>query len=302
MIAIISDIHANLEALEAVLGEISRERIGAIVCLGDIVGYNADPAACIRLLRDAGATCIAGNHDRAVTGQITTEGFNPLAARAVEWTRSKLSPEELEWLAALPLKATIQHRLVAVHGALHPDVGCEIVRLDTDEKRQLSFEALAAYPSGVRICAFGHTHRPGIYEMRDGTMTTHERRFGDDPRRIALPRQSRNRRPAAHIGPPSKLYRSGPGYRHRQLAPCQLRCIAERWRRREKPDWLHASHACRTRYESPCGGYTARSSDDASARRLLVIDRHVPIDHHDVVFATGAFILRRHCFSDSSIR
>jgi predicted phosphodiesterase len=174
MIAVISDIHANREALEAVLGEISRERIGAIVCLGDIVGYNADPAACIRLLRDTGATCIAGNHDRAVTSQITTEGFNPLAARAVEWTRSKLSPEELEWLAALPLKATIQHRLVAVHGALHPDVGCEIVRLDTDEKRQLSFEALAAYPSGTRICAFGHTHRPGIYEMRDGTMTTHE--------------------------------------------------------------------------------------------------------------------------------
>jgi predicted phosphodiesterase len=173
MIAVISDIHANLEALEAVLGEISRERIGAIVCLGDIVGYNADPSACIRLLRDTGATCIAGNHDRAVTGQITTEGFNPLAARAVEWTRSNLSPEELEWLAALPLKATIQHRLVVVHGALHPDVGCEIVRLDTDEKRRLSFEALAAYPSGARICAFGHTHRSGIYEMRDGTMTTH---------------------------------------------------------------------------------------------------------------------------------
>jgi predicted phosphodiesterase len=173
MIAVISDIHANLEALEAVLGEIRRERIGTIVCLGDIVGYNADPAACIRLLRDAGAACIAGNHDRAVTGQITTEGFNPLAARAVEWTRTRLSPEELDWLTALPLKATIQHRLVVVHGALHPEEGCELVRLDTDGKRQLSFEALAAHPSGARICAFGHTHRPGIYEMRDGTMTKH---------------------------------------------------------------------------------------------------------------------------------
>jgi predicted phosphodiesterase len=174
MIAIISDIHANLEALEAVLGEIRREQIGTIVCLGDIVGYNADPAACILLLRKAGAICIAGNHDRAVTGQITTEGFNPLAARAVEWTRSRLSPDDLDWVAALPLKSTIQDRLVAVHGALHPDVGCELVRLNTDEKRQLSFEALAAYPPSVRICAFGHTHRLGIYEMRDGTMTTHE--------------------------------------------------------------------------------------------------------------------------------
>jgi predicted phosphodiesterase len=174
MIAIISDIHANLEALEAVLREIRAERIDTIVCLGDIVGYNADPAACIGLLRDAGAICVAGNHDRAVTGQIMTEGFNPLAARAVDWTRSRLTADDIGWLAALPLKATVQDRLIAVHGALHPDVGCELVRLDTDEKRQLSFEALAAHPSSIRLCAFGHTHRLGIYEMRGGAVTTHE--------------------------------------------------------------------------------------------------------------------------------
>jgi predicted phosphodiesterase len=174
MIAIISDIHANLEALEAVLRDIRAEWIDTIVCLGDIVGYNADPAACIGLLRDVGAICVAGNHDRAVTGQITTEGFNPLAARAVDWTRSRLTADDIGWLAALPLKAAVQDRLIAVHGALHPDIGCELVRLDTDEKRQLSFEALAAHPSGIRLCAFGHTHRLGIYEMRDGRMTTHE--------------------------------------------------------------------------------------------------------------------------------
>lgn len=149
MIAVISDIHANLEALEAVLAEIRRERIGTIVCLGDIVGYNADPSECIRRLRNAEAVCIAGNHDRAVTGQITTEGFNPLAARAVDWTRDRLTPDELNWLAALPLKTVIDDRLVAVHGALHPDMGCELVRLNTDEKRLLSFQALAAHPSGV---------------------------------------------------------------------------------------------------------------------------------------------------------
>ena len=176
MIALISDIHANMEALEAVLREIRRERIGTVVCLGDIVGYNADPAGCIRSLRDADVVCIAGNHDRAVTGQITTEGFNPLAARVVDWTRARLTPEELDWLAALPLKAVVQDRLVAVHGALHPDVGCELVRLNTDEKRLLSFQALAAHPSGARICAFGHTHRIGIFEMRDGTVTAHEDR------------------------------------------------------------------------------------------------------------------------------
>jgi predicted phosphodiesterase len=174
MIAIISDVHANLEALEAVLRSIGSEGIGTIVCLGDIVGYNADPAACIGLLRDAGALCVAGNHDRAVTGQITTEGFNPLAARAVDWTRSRLTAKDIDWLAALPLKTAVQDRLIAVHGALHPDVGCELVRLDTDERRRLSFEALAAHPSGIGICAFGHTHRLGIYEMRESAITRHE--------------------------------------------------------------------------------------------------------------------------------
>lgn len=172
MIAIISDIHANLEALEAVLREIRSERIGTIVCLGDVVGYNADPSACIRLLRDAGALCVAGNHDRAVTGQITTVGFNPLAASAVAWTQSRLSAGEIGWLAALPLKAAVGDRLIAVHGALHPDVGCEFVRLDSDEKRQLSFEALAE--SGIRLCAFGHTHRLCLHERRDGTVTSHQ--------------------------------------------------------------------------------------------------------------------------------
>ncbi|MGF7210023.1 putative phosphodiesterase [Skermanella aerolata] len=204
MIAVISDIHANLEALEAVLAEIRRERIGTIVCLGDIVGYNADPSECIRRLRNAEAVCIAGNHDRAVTGQITTEGFNPLAARAVDWTRDRLTPDELNWLAALPLKTVIDDRLVAVHGALHPDVGCELVRLNTDEKRLLSFQALAAHPSGVRICAFGHTHRIGVYEMRDGAVTAHEDRtvrLRDDsfylvnPGTVGQPRTS-DRRPS----------------------------------------------------------------------------------------------------------
>ncbi|UEM23844.1 metallophosphatase family protein [Skermanella mucosa] len=178
MIAVISDIHANLEALEATLAAIRTERVARILCLGDIVGYNADPAGCIDLLREAGAVCVAGNHDRAVTGQITTEGFNPLAARAVEWTRMRLGPGDLDWLRDLPLKLDLAEEggpgLVAVHGALHPDTGCELVRLDTDERRALSFAALEAHPSGARICAFGHTHRIGIFEKRENAVTAHQ--------------------------------------------------------------------------------------------------------------------------------
>ena len=178
MIAVISDIHANLEALDATLDAIRAERVGRILCLGDIVGYNADPAGCIDLLREAGAVCVAGNHDRAVTGQITTEGFNPLAARAVEWTRTQLGPGDVDWLRRLPLKLDLAGEdgpgIVAVHGALHPETGCELVRLDTDDKRALSFEALERHPSRAGIGAFGHTHRIGIFEMRDGAMTAHQ--------------------------------------------------------------------------------------------------------------------------------
>jgi diadenosine tetraphosphatase ApaH/serine/threonine PP2A family protein phosphatase len=113
--------------------------------------------------------CVAGNHDRAVTGQITTEGFSRTAARAAAWTRERLPAETLDWLANLPLRAAVGDQLVAVHGAWHPQTGCESVRLDTDERRRLSFDALAAHPSGAKVCAFGHTHRLGIYELRDGT-------------------------------------------------------------------------------------------------------------------------------------
>ncbi|MBI1868482.1 MAG: metallophosphoesterase family protein [Methylocystis sp.] len=167
-LALISDIHANLEALQATLDEISARGVDRIVCLGDIVGYNANPAECIALLQQFDALCIAGNHDRAVCGQIGAETFSNAAARAVAWTRARLGADALDFLGALPLTANIQNRLLMVHGALHPDTGCETVRLDTDERRLLSFAALAAHPSGARICAFGHTHQPAVYEFRSG--------------------------------------------------------------------------------------------------------------------------------------
>lgn len=169
-IALISDIHANLEALQATLDAIRAEGVERIVCLGDIVGYNTDAAACIALLRQAGAVCIAGNHDRAVTGAIGTEGFSGPAARAVDWTRRRLDEESRAFLSGLPLTAVVDGALVAVHGALHPDEGKELVRLDDDTKRALSLQALAGHASGVRVCAFGHTHRAGLWEWRDGTM------------------------------------------------------------------------------------------------------------------------------------
>lgn len=169
-LAILADIHANLEALQAVLGRVAAEGTDRIVCLGDVVGYNANPVECLALLRGLDPVWVAGSHERAVTGQITTAGFSATAARAAAWTRTQLGDDTLEFLAGLPSRACLGSELVAVHGALHPEVGCETVRLDTEERRRLSFDALLRHPSGARVCAFGHTHRLGIFErLQDGT-------------------------------------------------------------------------------------------------------------------------------------
>ena len=165
-LALISDIHANLEALEATYYDIAERSIDRIVCLGDIVGYNSDAAACIALIRGADCVSVAGNHDLAVCGRITTRKFSSAAARAIAWTRQQLSADDLDFLGQLPLKANIAGRILAVHGALHPETDCASVRLDNDKSRMQSFDALMTHSSGARICAFGHTHRPVVYELR----------------------------------------------------------------------------------------------------------------------------------------
>jgi predicted phosphodiesterase len=173
-LAIVSDIHANVEALSASLREISAAQVHRIICLGDIVGYNANPSECIALLREAAALCVAGNHDRAVAGQIETTWFSATAAKAVAWTRRRLTPDELDFLAGLPSQLSIENCLVAVHQALHPIEDCEMAGLDNEERRRLSFQALMHHPSRARICAFGHTHQAGVYELRHERLYTHD--------------------------------------------------------------------------------------------------------------------------------
>lgn len=163
-----SDVHANLEALQATLADIAVRGVDRIVCLGDIVGYNANPAECIALIRATNALCVAGNHDLAVCGRMPSKNFPASAARAIAWTHRHLSWDDLLFLAGLPLKAHVEGGLVAVHGALHPQTECATVRLDSDERRLQSFYALMADPSQPRIGAFGHTHQTGIYEFRGG--------------------------------------------------------------------------------------------------------------------------------------
>ncbi|HEY5976749.1 MAG TPA: metallophosphoesterase family protein, partial [Solirubrobacterales bacterium] len=99
--AVITDIHANLTALEAVLAEIDDGDFEEIWCLGDVVGYGAEPDACTDLVRERCQVCLVGNHDLAVLGGLDISSFSEAAAEAVEWTRSNVSEGTLEFLREL---------------------------------------------------------------------------------------------------------------------------------------------------------------------------------------------------------
>lgn len=169
-LAVLSDVHANLPALRAVLADAAACDVQALLCLGDIVGYNTDPEDCIALLRARGAVCVAGNHDLAVAGRLGLERFGLHAARAIAWTRARLGAEATAFLAALPRAVVIEGRLVAVHGALLPEGGCPTTRIEDASDQLRCLAALAAHPSGARLCVHGHTHRAGAVLLRGGVL------------------------------------------------------------------------------------------------------------------------------------
>ncbi len=104
--AVLSDIHANLEALQAVLADAAR-RTDAVLCLGDLVGYGADPVACIEIVAERAQSIVCGNHEHAVAGLIDLEWFNVHARAAAEWTRERLDDDHKTYLASLPLVAEV---------------------------------------------------------------------------------------------------------------------------------------------------------------------------------------------------
>src|SRR2546426_6423493 len=114
-VLIVSDIHANLAALDTVLRQ--AEAVDAVWSLGDSVGYGPQPAECIARLRELGAVMVAGNHERAATGAIGTEDFNPDAAAAAQWTKAQLTAEERAVLDGLP-EGALQGDFMLVHGTL----------------------------------------------------------------------------------------------------------------------------------------------------------------------------------------
>jgi len=155
---LISDIHANLEAFEAVLADLAG--VDAYLCLGDIVGYGPDPGACIdRLCALPQLTCVVGNHDLAAIGRYDLGWFNPYARDAIVWTSDQLSPEHNSYLASLPLTAEAAGA-VLVHGAL-PE---HMEYTTTPQEAMTTFEAFSG-----PLCFIGHTHVAEYYRHRPGT-------------------------------------------------------------------------------------------------------------------------------------
>ena len=111
-IALISDIHANIDALETMLKRLESEKIDKMFCLGDIVGYGANPEECITLVRQNCEVCIMGNHDAALAGTIQLQNFNAYARSAVEWSLKVISAENLEYLKTLPMKHEVEDVLL----------------------------------------------------------------------------------------------------------------------------------------------------------------------------------------------
>jgi diadenosine tetraphosphatase ApaH/serine/threonine PP2A family protein phosphatase len=157
---VISDIHANLEALEAVLDAGRGLSYDKTLVLGDLVGYGADPNKVVERIRDIKAdTLIRGNHDKVGSGLESPEGFNAVARSAIRWTHDTLTEANREWLAALPAGPVIVDDLIEI---------CHGTPFDEDAYVFDDLDALRAIHSARRpLCLFGHTHVQVGYRLDD---------------------------------------------------------------------------------------------------------------------------------------
>ncbi|HSH95361.1 MAG TPA: metallophosphoesterase family protein [Roseimicrobium sp.] len=156
--AIIADIHGNLEAFQKVLEDAKQQNVTHYACLGDVVGYNANPKECLDIVRKMGMPCVKGNHDEYCSVDVPLDGFNQHAAEAVAWTRLQLTEEDRQWLRDLKYL-----RLVTSFTIVH-------ATLDVPQRWGYVFDKLAAAASftyqNTSVCFFGHTHVPVAF-IRD---------------------------------------------------------------------------------------------------------------------------------------
>ena len=160
--AILGDIHSNLDALNVVLDDCRAQGVTDFLCTGDVVGYNACPAECLKIVRELGCPVVMGNHDHYVSSSQNLGDFNPVAAEVIRWTRGKLSQEELDYLRGLPFVVTSMG-ITLVHATM-----------DCPEAFGYVFDHLQAEANFIHqvtpLCFHGHTHCPMIYEKQIGAV------------------------------------------------------------------------------------------------------------------------------------
>ena len=147
-IAIFGDIHANLEALEVVLADAREQGCKSYICLGDVVGYNANPRECLQIVQSLNCPVVKGNHDDYGSSDSSLESFNPLAEVAIQWTRDQLTSAEKAWLGALPLISKLRGFTV-VHASLEDPGGWGYVLNQLDAAASFSkqtHQALFLWP------------------------------------------------------------------------------------------------------------------------------------------------------------
>ncbi len=159
-IAIFSDLHGNLEAAEAVMQDAQSNECTHYVCLGDLVGYNANPHECVELVRQLDCPTVKGNHDEQACLGSSSRDFNDLAEQAINWTREHLTEEDKEWLAGLRMIRQVRDFTI-VHATL-----------DTPGEWGYVFKNLDAVASftyqHTPVCFFGHTHVAGAFVRDEG--------------------------------------------------------------------------------------------------------------------------------------
>jgi len=162
---VLGDIHGNIEALDAVLAELDARGAHPILCVGDIVGYNADPDRCVERLAQRGVAAIAGNHDLIGTGRLGFQRCANNARYALQRTRRTVSPRAAAWLTELPANRTAENGAIAlVHGGVR-DVQ---LYMKTAQQIARNAELLRLDFPEARVCFFGHSHEQKLYEVGDG--------------------------------------------------------------------------------------------------------------------------------------
>ncbi len=163
---VLGDIHGNLEALRAVLAALDERGARELLCVGDIVGYNADPDECVALLRSRSVKVIAGNHDLIATHRLGFERCSNKARYALERTRRRISPDTAAWLSSLPDRLLIEGKTVLVHGGVR-DVQ---LYMKTPQLVARNAELLRLDFPSARVCFFGHSHAQKVYEVDGGAV------------------------------------------------------------------------------------------------------------------------------------